>query len=99
MDRNKMLMQLRQDGYYEAADLIESFEQETVVEYCANCEGEIQMKWNVATDGYRAYCPVCGNRLMLCDECVHSNPDGSFTDCCDYSSQTDRCFRQKKGAI
>ncbi len=96
MDRTKMLMRLRQDGYYEAADLIESFEQETVVEYCANCESEIQMKWNVATDGYQVYCPVCGNRLMLCDECMHSNPDGSFTGFCDYSRKTDSCFHQKR---
>lgn len=92
-----MMRLLRQDGYGVAADYILSLEKNRVTEYCANCENEIQMRWNVEDDGYKAFCPVCGNRLMLCDECMHSNPDGSFTDCCDYNSQTDSCFRQKKG--
>lgn len=92
-----MMRLLRQDGYGVAADYILSLEKNMVAEYCANCENEIQMRWNVATDGYQAYCPVCGNRLMLYDECMYSNPDESYTGYCDYSTQTDSCFRQKKG--
>lgn len=41
-----------------------------VTEYCAFCESEIEMKWNDEL-GYKAYCPFCGQRLMLCDECQH----------------------------
>lgn len=52
MERNKMMMLLRQDGYGVAADYILSLEKNMVAEYCANCENEIQMRWNVATDGY-----------------------------------------------
>lgn len=87
MDRNKMMKLLRQDGYGIAADYITSLERNSVSEYCANCESEIQMRWDVVADGYQAYCPICGNRLILCDECMYSNPDRSFTD---------RCFRKKK---
>lgn len=40
-----------------------------VVEPCPHCESEIEMEWDVKTQGYKATCPVCGNLLMLCDEC------------------------------
>ena len=39
-----------------------------VVEVCPHCENEIEMRWDTSTMGFRAFCPVCGNRLMLCDE-------------------------------
>ena len=61
-----------------------------VAEYCNNCESEITMEWDIARLGYKAYCPVCGERLMLCDECLHRR-DGEFTDDCDYDGQTDSC--------
>lgn len=60
-----------------------------VTEFCPNCDMEITMTWDVKELGYKAYCPVCGNRLMLCDECLH--PDGEFFDSCDYCSSTDTC--------
>ena len=59
----------------------------TVAEVCPHCESEITMEWNVKTLGYKAYCPVCGNRLMLCDECQHGEP-GHI---CDYDSNKDTC--------
>ena len=37
----------------------------TVTERCQHCESEIMMRWNVEELGYRAYCPVCGEPLML----------------------------------
>lgn len=40
-----------------------------VVEWCPNCDTEIEMAWDVETLGYKTYCSVCGNRLMLCDAC------------------------------
>ncbi len=65
-----------------------------VTEYCNNCETEITMEWNVKVLGYKAYCPVCGERLMLCDECQH--PNGEFDDRCDYDSATCTCKHSKE---
>lgn len=62
---------------------------DAVVEYCPECRTEIEMRWNTERDGYEAFCPVCGNRLMLCDECKHRN--GGFYDDCDYDGATDSC--------
>lgn len=57
----------------------------TVTEMCPHCESEIEMRWNTDTQGFKAFCPVCGDRLMLCDEC-HQLGGG-----CDYDSKTDSC--------
>ena len=62
-----------------------------VVEVCPHCESEIEMRWSVMAMGYKAFCPVCGNRLMLCDECQHDGPDGEYTGRCDYCTETDSC--------
>ena len=61
-----------------------------VSEFCPHCETEVAMEWDVKTSVYKAYCPYCGNRLMLCDACLH--PDGKYN-CgnCDYNSKTDTC--------
>lgn len=59
----------------------------TVTEVCPHCESEITMEWDVKTRGHKAVCPVCGNRLMLCDECQHGEPGHR----CDYDSDTDTC--------
>lgn len=70
----------------------------TVTEYCPNCDSEIEMRWNVETDGYKAFCPVCGKRLMLCDECHHRT--GEYVDDCDYCSATDECrFNRDRVAL
>lgn len=55
-----------------------------VTEFCPHCESEIEMRWNVDERGFKAFCPVCGKRLMLCDECHQE-------DYCDYDSKTDSC--------
>ena len=39
-----------------------------VTEWCPHCESEITMTWDVQSMGYKAFCPVCGERLMHCDE-------------------------------
>lgn len=57
-----------------------------VTELCPHCENEIEMRWDTDTLGFKAFCPVCGQRLMLCDECQHSG-----TGDCDYCSETDSC--------
>lgn len=60
-----------------------------VTEPCPHCGHEIEMRWDTDTLGFQAFCPVCGQRLMLCDECRHT--DSPML--CDYSSETDRCCR------
>ena len=60
----------------------------TVTERCQHCESEIMMRWSVEELGYRAYCPVCGEPLMLCDECRHTGEKG-----CDYDSEARSCMR------
>lgn len=65
-----------------------------VTEVCPHCESEIEMRWDTDNRGFKAFCPVCGKRLMLCDECRHTS-DGEHPspNICDYSSQTDSCRR------
>ena len=48
------------------------------------------MMWDIERDGYKAYCPYCGERLMLCDECQHRN-EGEFTNDCNFDSKNDVC--------
>ena len=66
-------------------------EKQIIIEFCPHCENEIEMVWNIAERGYQAYCPICGNRLMLCDECQN----GEHPCLCDFSSETDCCCRRK----
>lgn len=63
------------------------FEKE-VTEVCPHCEAEVTLMWNTETDGYKAFCPHCGKRLMLCDACQQ---DGEQQGKCDYCSETDSC--------
>lgn len=65
-------------------------------ETCPHCEAEIEMRWDVKIRGYKAFCPVCGKRLMLCDACLHSGPDGIYIGRCDYCMETDSCYRNKR---
>ena len=68
-----------------------------VTEYCPNCESEIEMRWSVEELGYRAFCPVCGKRLMLCDACQHTTGRDDVYSCdCDYDTKTDTCKFNKK---
>ncbi len=60
-----------------------------VIELCQNCDTEVEMVWDVKKYGYKAFCPHCGERLMLCDECQHGDVEDA--DNCDYNSETDSC--------
>lgn len=63
-----------------------------VTEVCPHCESEVTMVWDTDKDGFEAFCPYCGNRLMLCDECQHTeNPVA-----CDYCNETDSCQMRKE---
>ena len=49
------------------------------------------ISWCIDPDtGYKAYCPVCGKRLMLCDASQH-RPNGENTGDCDYNAFNDTC--------
>ena len=85
--------------YDEDAVLVEPFDRgmpaaaqrPTVVEFCSECETEVELLWDVKKQGYKAFCPHCGARLMLCDECRHRGPGGECVDDCDYDMETDSC--------
>ena len=63
-----------------------------VTEYCHECEQEVLLHWGIRQDGYKAFCPYCDNRLMLCSECQDNGFD------CDYETKTDTCqFNKKDG--
>lgn len=70
----------------EAAKAIRQFE---VCEVCPECGAENIMRWDVKKDGYVAYCPHCGSKMMLCDECFHSD-DAPI---CNWSPRNG-CFRE-----
>lgn len=65
------------------------------IETCPHCEREVYLAWNAETDGYKAYCPYCGNRLMLCSEL---DEEGNGLGTCDYNSETDTCKYNRKEA-
>ena len=73
----------------EAAKAIQQFE---VVEVCSNCGAENIMRWDVEKDGYVAYCPHCGSKMMLCDECIHSDDKPI---CCAWCAP-DGCSRERQ---
>lgn len=49
-------------------------------EMCPHCQREIELTWNTDTDGYIIYCPSCGRKIFLCDECQHSE-DNLYRKC------------------
>lgn len=57
----------------------------TVTECCPRCGREITITWSIEENGYKAFCPYCGGRLMLCSECAYPH------DNCDYSTSSDTC--------
>lgn len=58
-----------------------------ITEMCPSCGHEVTIIWDTERDGYKAYCPVCREQLMLCSACH----DDDFA--CDYSKDTDSCQR------
>lgn len=64
------------------------------IEVCPYCEHEVQLKWDINQYGFKAYCPHCGKRLMLCDACQHRF--GDLFDDCDWC-QAGTCRFNKEG--
>lgn len=90
----RIVLRASEVEYFVAEDSEEALEKETgdnrthiVTEFCPNCETEIEMRWNTDVLGFKAYCPVCGKRLMLCDACRHTDQPHE----CDYDSFSDTC--------
>ena len=63
-----------------------------VTELCQHCGHEITLLWDTTILGFEAVCPVCGSRLMLCDECRHTAENGP----CDYNRETNSCCRRER---
>lgn len=63
-----------------------------VTEYCSECETEAEFRWHTETDGYKAFCPHCGSRLMLCNMCPRA-------DTCGYDRDTDTCPMMFNGCL
>lgn len=72
----------------EAARAIQQYE---VVEVCPECGAENIITWDVEKDGYVAYCPHCGSKMMLCDECLHAD-DAKVCDWCACRG----CYRERQ---
>lgn len=92
-DTPMLLVQWTQDECLEkdekeAARAIQQYE---VVEVCPECGAENIMTWDVEKDGYVAYCPHCGSKMMLCDECLHAD-DAKVCDWCACRG----CYRERQ---
>lgn len=48
--------------------------------------------WDTERDGYQAFCPYCGEVLMLCDECQHSEQRQP----CDFDADTSLCRHRRR---
>lgn len=68
-------------------------------EICPHCENEITLLFDVKKEGYKATCPICGGRLMLCDACQHRGPDDKYIGDCDYCTATDSCRFNPPSAV
>ena len=68
----------------------QDIESNEITEVCPHCENEITMQWRVEELGYKAYCPVCGKRLLLCSAC-HDD-----TGSCDYDIKSNDCKFNRK---
>ncbi len=55
-----------------------------ITEFCPVCENETEFKWDVKADGYNAFCPHCGAKLLLCDSCEHDPDTGEYIGGCDW---------------
>lgn len=80
-------------NYQQLCKRMKHIEDRECTEKCKLCDTEVHVLWNVKADGYQIYCPYCGNRLMLCDKCTHSD---DYQGC----NWTDAkgCFRCKETA-
>lgn len=43
-----------------------------VVEWCNHCGHENILQWDLEQAGWEIHCACCGEKLLLCDECLAS---------------------------
>lgn len=65
--------------------------QREITEVCPHCDAEVNINWDVETQGYVARCPECGRCMMLCDECLHAEDNECQR--CDWHTETGSTFR------
>ncbi len=63
------------------------------IEICPVCSNEISIKWDVEKEGYQITCTECGEKIMLCDACLHSEDNKQKQ--CDWTMERE-CFRKRK---
>lgn len=51
-----------------------------VTEWCPHCESEITMTWDVASMGYKAFCPVCGEHTNITSDTIITAEEGIVND-------------------
>lgn len=64
------------------------------VEICPECDGEnVYPNWDIKEKGYIATCKYCGEKIFLCDACLHAK--GYYDDCCDWyeNDEGHGCYR------
>lgn len=86
-DRPLLLIQWTEDK----CSVKEDKQEKLVTEFCPECNTENTLVWDVEEDGYVAYCPHCGARMMLCDECQHADDAPETCDC----SNCGHCYRDR----
>lgn len=64
------------------------------VELCSHCMLEHYEKDWEPSKGYRTICMNCGESILLCDECSHSEDNESMY--CDWEQETRKCFRDRE---
>nr|WP_303181849.1 hypothetical protein [Lachnoclostridium phocaeense] len=57
--------------------------------YCKHCDKDVSFSWS-ENQGYKSFCPVCGQVIMLCDACKKAG----FT--CDFKKETGCRFDERK---
>lgn len=63
-----------------------------VTEVCSSCMNENTIIWDCEQDGYVAYCPHCGEKMMLCDACRHADDNPKMF--CDWKNEDEGCWRE-----
>lgn len=63
-----------------------------VCEMCPHCgEDVITTGWDISVHGFKATCPYCGDKLMLCAECQN----GDELRFCDWNNETNTCHMER----
>lgn len=63
-----------------------------ITEMCPYCGEESTIKWDIESQGYQIFCPVCGEAMMLCSMCDRAPCDWKEGVGCKHSDE-----RYRKG--